>query len=115
MLTRLSEDPREIDFEARPFPDLAVHPNAPAALLHNAVDGGEPQPRALPGLLGGEERLEEACFGSLVHPDSSVGDGEHHVRTRCCTKAPAGILLVELHIRCLDGEASPSGHGIARV
>src|SRR2546421_13068757 len=51
---------REVDPEARALAWLAVDLDAAAVLLHQAVHGSEPEARALPRRLGGEERLEHA-------------------------------------------------------
>src|SRR5205814_46548 len=45
----------EVDAEGGPEPGLAVDPDAPAALLDDAVDGGEAEPGALAGALRREE------------------------------------------------------------
>jgi len=47
-----------------------------AALLDDAVDGGETETSALAGFLGGEERLEDAGLSGGVHAVASVGDGD---------------------------------------
>ena len=49
----------EVDREGGADAELAVDGDVAAALLHDPVDGREPQARALAGLLGGEERLED--------------------------------------------------------
>ena len=54
-----SGDARQIDHEARPLPVLALEIDPAAALLHDPVDGRQPEPGALPLLLGREERLED--------------------------------------------------------
>src|ERR1700758_3845268 len=47
-------DTRQIDFESRTLAGLAVDPDVTAALLHDAVDGGEPETGSLRP-LGSEE------------------------------------------------------------
>src|SRR5262249_10109707 len=63
---------REIDLERRSAPRLTVHENEPAALLDDAVHRGQPQPGALAGLLGGEERLEQVGLDLLRHTATRV-------------------------------------------
>src|SRR5260370_18830752 len=53
-------DEREVDLEPRAFPTLRLHPNAPAALLNDPINGSKPQSSSLALFLGGEERLENA-------------------------------------------------------
>src|ERR1700690_1482079 len=52
-----------------------------AALLHDAVNGGESQTRTL-GSLGGEKGLKDAGLGFAVHADASVANGKHDVIPR---------------------------------
>src|SRR3970282_1669265 len=59
-------DAWEIDLKGRTVPGLAVDPDSAAALLDNAVDGRESQPRTLACLLGREERFEEMRLGLLA-------------------------------------------------
>ncbi len=48
-------------------------------LLHDAMNGGEPQSGALAHRLGGEERLEQAGHGRLVHSAARIGHGQHGI------------------------------------
>jgi hypothetical protein len=72
---------RQIDLERRPLADFAVHLDV-AALLQDAVDGGQPHSRSLADLLGREERFEDVAADLLIHADARVGDGEQHVAAR---------------------------------
>src|SRR2546421_617090 len=69
---------RQVDLEGRALAGLAVDPDRSCALLHDAEGGGESQPGALARLLGGEERLEDACERLLGHPHTRVADRQHH-------------------------------------
>ena len=60
-------DARQVNLHRSAAAGLAVHVHAAAALLDDAEDGGQPQPGALARSLGGEERLEQAGLGGLVH------------------------------------------------
>src|SRR5215472_5426909 len=62
----------QIDVEGCADSQLAVHPDAAAALLHHAVDHGQAQSRSLPGSFGREEGLENAGLRRAVHACSGV-------------------------------------------
>src|SRR5947207_7188718 len=59
-------DCRKINIEACAATELALDCDVSAALLHDAIDRGQSEPRPLPLLLGSEERLENARLGLLV-------------------------------------------------
>jgi hypothetical protein len=112
---RVVVDARQVDLEGRPQPELAVHPDAPAALLHDAEDRREPEARALPLLLRREERLEDPRERRLVDAAAGVGDREHHVGARRHAVVHRRVLLVEHDVGRLDGELAAHGHRVARV
>ena len=62
---------------------LAVDPHEPPALLHDAVDRGQPQAGPFADILGGEERLEDMAQRRPINPAAGVADHEHGVGTRC--------------------------------
>ena len=64
-----------------PRPGALSTRDVAAALLHDAVDGGEAEPGALPRLLGGEERLEDAGLVGHVHADAGVASPPARRRT----------------------------------
>src|SRR5687768_11065825 len=68
------------------------------ALLHDAVDRGQPQSGSLPGRLGREERLEDVRAGLLVHAGSGIADREHHVRTGPGVGMAMGVIDVEVDV-----------------
>ena len=86
-----------------------------AALLDDPVDGREAEPSPLADALGREERLEEVGLGLGVHPHSRVAHGEKHVRAGVDVGLLAGIRLVQLDVRGLDGEPPSLRHGVPRV
>ncbi len=88
----------------RAAPRLALHRDRAAALLHDAIDGREPQPRALALLLRGEERLEEVAAHVLVHADPGVADNE-----------PDTGALAGNEGGGLDGERPAARHRVAGV
>src|SRR3989442_268303 len=59
--------PRQIDLEARAVPRLRVYGDVAAALLHDPIHRGEPEPRSLADLLRPEEWLEKAGAGRRLH------------------------------------------------
>ena len=69
-------DPRQQDDEGRAPARLAGDLDAPADLVHDPLDRGEPQPGALADRLGREERVEDLRAGRGVHPGPLVGDPE---------------------------------------
>src|SRR6266540_3245280 len=101
------------DPEAGALADAAVHLDAPAVPIDDAVNDREPEPRALADVLGGEERIEDPRqhvgrdAGTVVaHGDldlavaprgdnldraarcASGGEADRRCR-RCCARAPA--------------------------
>src|SRR5579863_9541097 len=65
---------RQVDSKDRALARLAVHPNVAAALLHDAVNGGEAEPCALRLFFGGEERLKNVSLSFFVHSASRVAN-----------------------------------------
>ena len=72
-------DAGEINGEDGAAAELALHEDVAAALLDDAVDGGESEAGAFAFFLGGEERLEDAGLGFAVHALAGVADGDHDV------------------------------------
>ena len=107
-------DPRQIDLERRSPAGFAVHPDVAAALLDDAVNGGEAEAGALDS-LGGEKRLEDMGLSFGIHAHAGVADGQHHVLARLRWGVQAGIAFVERDIGGLDGEFAALRHGIAGV
>src|ERR1700736_2687294 len=105
----------QVDPELRPDIRLTVHPDEPVALLHDAVDHGEPQAGAAANLLRGEERLEDLEPRRLLHADAGIAHREQRVLARYQWPVRLGVLLVERHLLRLDGQLSPGRHRVARV
>ena len=105
-------DARQEDAERRALAQLAVDPDMPAALVHDAVHRGEPEPRAV--VLGGEEGLEEVRLHVRVHADARIRHLEHHVRARL-EPGPRRLVLADHAIGRLDGQAPAIRHGVARI
>ena len=86
----------------------------PAALTHDAVDGGEPQPGALAPRLRGEERLEGPLQRRGVHAGAGVGDAQDDVAARRHRQDPRAA-LGDVHVGGRDREPPALRHGVARV
>jgi hypothetical protein len=70
--------------------------------LHQAVHGGQPQPRPLPRRLRGEERLEDACLRVFVHPEAGVAHGKANVLARAHCAPGVALILGEVRASHLD-------------
>ena len=84
-------------------------------LSHHPVDHREPEPGALPGLLRGEEWLEDARLGGRVHPHAGVHDSQDRVRTGRQGLGPVGRGRLDLDAVGLDTQGAAARHGVARV
>src|SRR6266436_5917998 len=78
----LSPDTRQIYLESGSFAGLAIHPDVPAALLHDAINRGQSQASSLPTPLRTVERLKNMRDGLWTHPDPTVRDRQHDIRPR---------------------------------
>jgi hypothetical protein len=97
-----------------PSPGRAAHAHRAAALLHDAVHGGQPEPVPWPARLGREERLEDARLRLGVHAHARVAHGEPHPAAR----RDARVRRVErLRLDLVHGERerAAAGHRVARV
>ncbi len=106
---------RQIDVEGRPHPCLALHVDEPLVLLHDPVDDGEPEPRPLPHVLGGEEGLEDLASRGVVHPRAGVGDRDEGVVTRCAEAMRFLEGVVQDNASGGNGEGPSFPHGVTRV
>ena len=86
-----------------------------AALLHDAVHGGEAEPGSLPLLLGGEERLEDVGGGLRAHAGTGVAHREGHVGPRREVGPARRGRLADLDVANGDPDAPAARHGVARV
>src|SRR6202166_1773098 len=74
-------DTRQIDLECRPHPDFTVHLNVTTALLYNAINRRQPQPRPFPLFFCGKEWFKDVGLGRNVNAKPSVSKGKKHVWT----------------------------------
>src|SRR5205807_2134273 len=65
-------DSGQIDLEGGSLAGFAVHPDAAAALLDDAIDGRESEPRPLARLFRGEEGLEDTRLGLGIHANPRI-------------------------------------------
>ena len=106
----------KIDLHGRAFADLAVNPNMPGRLAHEAVDLAQAETGALADAFGREERLECALQGGGVHAAAGVGDRDHDVLTDLDRLGHVGhIGLVEMTVGGLDRHLAAARHGVAGV
>src|SRR3954466_3585726 len=106
---------RQIYLKSRADSKLAVNPNVAAALLDDAVHGGESQPSALTNFFGSEERLEDARFHLLRHSQSGIAYRDHYVTSRSHRDVIPCIGIVEIDVRSFDRQLPAAWHRIARV
>ena len=96
-------------------PRLAVHPNKPATLFHNAIDSGQAEPRSFVPFLGSKEGFEYVRFRFGIHPYSGVGDGEHDVTSGDHREMSLCINGVYFHILSFNHKTAAFRHGIPSV
>src|SRR5258708_24511762 len=106
---------REIDFEAGAAAGSGVDVDEAAALLDDAVDGGETETSALAGFLGGEERLEDAGLSGGVHAVGSVGDGDDHEVSALNRRMEERVARINDEGLGFDGELAAESPGVADV
>ena len=101
--------------EGGPKPRLGVDLHGPAGLGDDAVDRGQPEAGAVALGLGGEEGLEGAVDGGLVHAGAGVGDTQPDVTARPQAGPGLGVGGVGLQVAGLDAELPAARHGVAGV
>src|SRR5258707_14443815 len=96
--------PRQVEFNSRSFPDLAVNLDVAARLLDEAVDLRKSKARALPDVLSGEKRIKSLCSDLRSHADASISDGKQDVLTGQHFRLCRGIDFVEMDVGRLNGQ-----------
>ena len=107
-------DARQIDLEGSSSADFAGDPNVSAALLDDAVDGGEAKAGSLRS-LSRKKRLKDVRLSLSVHACAGVADLEHNVIAgpqRCVMPC---VLFTEGYVGSLNRELPAGGHGIPGV
>ena len=77
---RLGLDLRQVEREGGAAAGRALDRDVAAGLLGEAEDLGQAEARALPDLLGGEERLEHPCQDVRRDAGAGVGEGDRRER-----------------------------------
>ncbi len=87
----------------------ALQADRAARLVHETVNHAEAKAGAVPGALGGEERLEGARLRGLVHAAAGVDHlDQHMIARRLLGRARRGIAHGQ-------GQRAAVGHGVARI
>jgi len=105
----------EVDLERRPPVAFAVHPDVSVALLDDAVDGGQAEPRPLSLFLGGEKRIEKALLRLFVHACPCVAHREHGVRAGGHHRVAGHVGIVQNHVARFDGDLPSTFDGVPGV
>ena len=98
-----------------PEPHLAVNPDVPSALLHDAVAGRETQASALSLPLGGEERFEQVGQHVVGHPGSGIGDRQRDVVAGYHLRMSCAVLVAHREIGRFDDQPAAVRHGVPSV
>src|SRR5205814_66890 len=101
--------------EGRARAGLALHFDGPAALLDDAVDGRQTEPRAFAFFLRREERLEDLRHDLGGHSRARVGDREPHVTAGRSAGTALTRISIEFDLIELDVNPASRGHRIAGV
>ncbi|MDQ3300157.1 MAG: hypothetical protein M3619_26550 [Myxococcota bacterium] len=105
---------RQVHTERRARRGRRVDRHRAAVVVNHAPRDRQPEPGALAGGLGGEERLEHAQPRELIHARAVVGDAQADEGPRADREASGGI-VVEHDAIGLDRQRALGGHRIARV
>src|SRR6266404_5708215 len=93
---------RQIDAKETPLARFAVNVDEAPMLFDDTVSGGQSHARALPTLLGGEERFEDALAGFGVHAYARVGNRQHRITARLDVGIKPAVRVVQVHHLGLD-------------
>ena len=86
-----------------------------AALLDDAVDGGQAEAGALALRLRREEGFEQVPHDLRAHSATRVRHGQGDVRTRLGIPTTRGLIFVEHGLAGRDLDRSPVRHRLARI
>src|ERR1700686_440151 len=115
LVGRAGGKPRQIDFHRRTFTDFAVDFDVTAALFDEAIDLAQPQPGALAGVLGSEERLERAGENLAAHAGAGIADRNLHILAGADVRILTAIFLVQVGVVRLYGELAAVRHRVAGI
>ncbi len=88
---------------------LPIHGDEAAGLLDDAIDGGQPQTRALAHRLGGEEGIEDLALNLLGHADAGVGDFDADISPGGMMAVPSAVEWPTASFTVLMVTAPPDG------
>ena len=83
-------------------------------LLDNGIHGGQPQPRALAHVLGGEKGFENPGQRGLIHALAGVSQAEVHIAARRPLVGPAESLGQRYGLT-RQGHVPLPGHGLPGI
>src|SRR5690348_3810300 len=84
----------KVKLEASALAGRGVQRDEAAALLDDAVNGGETEAGAFAGLLGGEEGFENTGLCGVVHAAACVGDADKNVMAGLRGRELARVALI---------------------
>src|SRR5579864_8370306 len=98
MQSGLLSGQRQVNFERRAVSRFAVNPDMAAALPDDSIDRRKAQTCALPELLGGEERFEDAGLSLRVHANPCVSNRQEDVGPGQLGRMAAGVVFVQVDV-----------------
>src|SRR4029453_3351708 len=104
---------RQEDAEDRALAELGLHEDEAAGLLDDAVDGREPQPRALADILGGVEGVEDLVDDLWRDAAAGILDLDPHIFPERHALVLVRRALLGADIAGAQRERSPERHGVA--
>src|SRR5438094_3289618 len=102
------------DHEPGALPNRVVHSNVAATLIHDSVNGGQPEAGSFAFFFRREEWFENLVLDFLWYAGSRVRNREHHII------APTHLSLSRLCHRvvadtaCFNGQTATRRHRISR-
>lgn len=105
----------EINGEGSSLPGFTANLDVAAALLDDAVDGGETEAGTVAAFLGGEKRLENTGESGIVHAAAGVADGENDEGAGLAIGESSGGVFVEIDGRSFQRDAAALGHGVSSI
>lgn len=99
----------EINGEGSSLPGFTANLDVAAALLDDAVDGGETEAGTVAAFLGGEKRLENTGESGIVHAAAGVADGENDEGAGLAIGESSGGVFVEIDGRSFQRDAAALG------
>src|SRR5580658_5564348 len=108
-------NPWQANPECRAVSQFAVDRNTPSALLHDAIDHRESQPRSFTRFLGREEWLEDSGLRAGIHSATRITDLQHYVGADGAVQLLSRDRLIQVDIGGTECQLASLGHGVASV